>query len=661
MNTQSGPRLSPSLSLAFCDMRPPFDALGYVEASFGTTPMSHPLAGILALARRSGCRTLVDETIKSCDVIEYDNAVLQTAYPRHTMCGLRRLSFWNSAFYDEAALARQEAGSLVGYAILKGDELGEPNRDHVWSVYEALIRQPSMSDTFVPRESTLAVQIGPRVFALTGILFCGQNGLSRKCAHTALRSFCSNALGRDVTFPEIDSVLGFRDASAIRMARGMSIADMTRVIDGVGLHSWVNVFGNSRTPAPLSLDEALSYAISSTSGAILGFETEHGIAHAVYIFGYTLSPFSLEHSAQRAYFLPDAIATGQGCDSLTSWITCFLCNDDNFGPHLQLPRHLRLGHGRAFVISGLPAEMHLAGAQATAIAKHYLQCILAEMPLGRAEEATSWIGQLRREMARGTVVVRSVAMAGQEYVTYLSNVRDWRNEREDPALLDAIRGLADLPWVWVIELSLPLLTASYYKLGEIVLRADVSSPSQDSVFELLALARLPSIYVMPQGRSSSLAFIASALMDQTPFIGRGDLAVRDREYDVALSFAGEDRAYAEGLAALLTSKRIKVFYDKYEAAWLWGKELYEHLRSVYRDMASFCVVFSSEHYAAKLWTRHELQSAQARVSRENQEYILPVRLDDTEIPGIPNTVGYIDMRRVTLDELAELLLLKLGR
>src|SRR5687768_17215586 len=35
------------------------------------------------------------------------------------------------------------------------------------------------------------------------------------------------------------------------------------------------------------------------------------------------------------------------------------------------------------------------------------------------------------------------------------------------------------------------------------------------------------------------------------------------EYDVALSFAGEDRALAEELGDLFSSKDIKVFYDEY--------------------------------------------------------------------------------------------------
>ncbi|MEA3282582.1 MAG: TIR domain-containing protein [Euryarchaeota archaeon] len=132
------------------------------------------------------------------------------------------------------------------------------------------------------------------------------------------------------------------------------------------------------------------------------------------------------------------------------------------------------------------------------------------------------------------------------------------------------------------------------------------------------------------------------------------------KYQVALSFAGENRKFAERLAGLLKEKDISVFYDKYEQADLWGKDLYQHLQSVYRDKAHYCVVFLSHAYAQKLWTRHELESAQARAFREHKEYILPVKIDDTEIPIINETIGYIDLRSTPLEEIANMLVKKLS-
>jgi TIR domain len=132
------------------------------------------------------------------------------------------------------------------------------------------------------------------------------------------------------------------------------------------------------------------------------------------------------------------------------------------------------------------------------------------------------------------------------------------------------------------------------------------------------------------------------------------------EFDVCLSFAGEDRAYVSRVARGLQRLGVRVFYDEYQKVALWGKDLYEHLNWVYTKAARYCVLFASEHYAAKVWTNHERRAAQARALEENQEYILPVRFDDTEIPGFNKTVSYIDLREVPAAELAKLIREKLG-
>lgn len=131
------------------------------------------------------------------------------------------------------------------------------------------------------------------------------------------------------------------------------------------------------------------------------------------------------------------------------------------------------------------------------------------------------------------------------------------------------------------------------------------------------------------------------------------------EYDVALSFAGEDRQYANELATLLEGGGYRVFYDEFEQVELWGKNLYDHFSSIYKDKERFCVMFLSRNYARKVWTNHERQNAQARALQESQEYILPVRIDDAEIPGILETIGYLDLRSITIDGVYDALVKKL--
>jgi len=132
-----------------------------------------------------------------------------------------------------------------------------------------------------------------------------------------------------------------------------------------------------------------------------------------------------------------------------------------------------------------------------------------------------------------------------------------------------------------------------------------------------------------------------------------------REFQIALSFAGEDRKYVDEVANLLKSSGIDVFYDLFEEANLWGKNLYDYLIDIYQNKALYTIMFISKNYALKLWTNHERQAMQSRAFQENQEYILPARFDDTIINGIMPTVGYIDLRNKTPNEFVEIIQKKL--
>jgi hypothetical protein len=140
-----------------------------------------------------------------------------------------------------------------------------------------------------------------------------------------------------------------------------------------------------------------------------------------------------------------------------------------------------------------------------------------------------------------------------------------------------------------------------------------------------------------------------------------DLGVKEFEYDVALSFAGEDRAVAEELAERLRLERVSVFYDRYEEGVMWGKDLYGHLSDIYQNRAQFCLMIISRHYAEKQWTSLERRAAQARAFKNYSEYILPLRLDDTEIEGVLPTVAYVDYRKSSAEKIVHLVLEKLAR
>ncbi len=132
------------------------------------------------------------------------------------------------------------------------------------------------------------------------------------------------------------------------------------------------------------------------------------------------------------------------------------------------------------------------------------------------------------------------------------------------------------------------------------------------------------------------------------------------DYDVAVSFAGEDRAHVEAVVEGLKARDVSVFYDQDFTSELWGENLVDFLQSVYRHRARFVIIFVSRHYLEKEWTRHERQSAQDRALQQASPYILPVRLDDAELPGLHTTTGYLDARTVGVDGVVDAMVRKLG-
>ena len=132
------------------------------------------------------------------------------------------------------------------------------------------------------------------------------------------------------------------------------------------------------------------------------------------------------------------------------------------------------------------------------------------------------------------------------------------------------------------------------------------------------------------------------------------------QYEVALSFAGAQRDYAVAVARALQARRVAVFCDEFEQVELWGRNLSETLHRVYSQQADYVVMFISQDYVERAWPRHERRSALSRAVQEGREYVLPVRFDDTPVPGLPDDVRYEDAKKRTPAKLAAMIAEKLG-
>ena len=135
--------------------------------------------------------------------------------------------------------------------------------------------------------------------------------------------------------------------------------------------------------------------------------------------------------------------------------------------------------------------------------------------------------------------------------------------------------------------------------------------------------------------------------------------MKNNYYEVALSFADEQREYVKETSEYLTELGIKHFYDFNEQIDLWGKNLTQHLDEIYFKKSAYFIPFISKEYVNKMWTKLELNSALERNIEgghpDSQQYILPVKFDDIRVPGIPNTIGFIDARKTSPKKLAAII------
>jgi hypothetical protein len=98
------------------------------------------------------------------------------------------------------------------------------------------------------------------------------------------------------------------------------------------------------------------------------------------------------------------------------------------------------------------------------------------------------------------------------------------------------------------------------------------------------------------------------------------------EYDFALSFAGEDRVFAEKLNDHLSDLGFSVFYDMAEQHRILAEDLEEFLWPIYRSRASYVIAILGRDYGERRWTRFESEQFKERFG-ENK--VIPIWSKDT--------------------------------
>jgi hypothetical protein len=124
-----------------------------------------------------------------------------------------------------------------------------------------------------------------------------------------------------------------------------------------------------------------------------------------------------------------------------------------------------------------------------------------------------------------------------------------------------------------------------------------------------------------------------------------DVLFPDYRYDVGISYSRKDKEFVQPVVDHLIASGVRVFFDSLVdiEAMMVGRDLAYELPKIYRDGCAYCIVFISKNYAQSEWTKFELRNALGRQIR-TEAYIKPVKLDDTKLDDLPDTIAFLDAR-----------------
>lgn len=149
--------------------------------------------------------------------------------------------------------------------------------------------------------------------------------------------------------------------------------------------------------------------------------------------------------------------------------------------------------------------------------------------------------------------------------------------------------------------------------------------------------------------------------DQASVLGellvRAEAAEITQEYDIAVSFAAEQRAYVEANVIAARALSLKVFYDRDMSNAWWGRNFILEQRKIYGQLALHFVPFISTEYLLRPYPRDEFAYAMIQAINRGDHYILPVLVGQVVVPPEilhPHTV-YLRAEDHTPAELADIM------
>jgi hypothetical protein len=134
--------------------------------------------------------------------------------------------------------------------------------------------------------------------------------------------------------------------------------------------------------------------------------------------------------------------------------------------------------------------------------------------------------------------------------------------------------------------------------------------------------------------------------------------LEDIQFDVSFSFPGERRKFVSSIADIIRKKlnKDKLFYDHDYQSQLARPNIDSLLQKIYRNNSKLIVVFLSSEYSKKEWCGLEWRAIRDIIKSKEDDKIMFVKFDNTEIDGLFSIDGYIDANHYTEKQIAKFIL-----
>lgn len=503
----------------------PFSNFAFVEQFTGECVA---LRRIFSQTRRIGCHTLIIEAIDEAADISRENSDLAAHPSVGTLITAQtfRLSFFTLPFSDKLRTDDLDDNNFIGYAVVRKVQ-AESGWKRAW-IYESVIRPERITNNFIRRTPYWQCRILEKGLTIRGYLYAQQNTITNCCAHVAIRSALAS-FTPNLLYHEMNALIGGYAGA------GLTTDQIVKILEHAGASCFVGSFNATRSADPtfkIPFQKYIYGSIESGYPAIIFFGVGgHGEYHAIPAIGHTFNQDNWVPRAERGYF-----SIGERIQYIPSesWLSMFICHDDNFGSNYCIPRHyLHSGSEIScadcqnktdqdahqacvcYVIGTLPSTVKVNPVEAEAIGADFLFELKDNIPADDNE----WIVRLKETAGRHKLVLRPILIKTKEYVGHLAAVRGWSGAQISAPLLKAFENLPD-DWFWLIELSVSeLFAANKRKIGEVLIRATIEYDFQRA-FDCFVLARLPGYFALYNENSANFAFIPSGVEDHVELFGQ---------------------------------------------------------------------------------------------------------------------------------------------